>query len=478
MSSTLEREIINFNNRYGTKLTVAQLDHPPQKRLDNVSTLFSAPTAKRSPMNNYVALLINTFSDAVKAKIKIDENANYDVASTIDLIAFIERFESIMKLRQEETEYDRERKAYEGANYKKLVKYVMDSTKDLNQAICWTWAEDVVKDEMSYKDSKAITDGAIAALDALPQGAEFGADNEAQLVNVYFAMKAMEMVRQQRGFFFAIFSFRINRREKEYFNQLVAAKNRYQAKGYPIAELQQMAYQPVMKECYEKAEKNLVAQKDYAQQEKTRKEALRNMPKAVDVARPRLQDDQFKEKVCQEILQKLPKCRFDHATQKAMMDAMLMNLLLNTVNEGNQDFDRAVAEDGNLHEVMLNGAREVFITAYSYVSTLGYMDMSKGLAAAQIITDVIMKNYSPILIDEQKYAQFGEGYFLNHELDLEEVMDVMDIQDQFDKALNIYRDLKREAVPIPDLNNPQGELVPPVGNAPKSDVPVAHKSEP
>ena len=89
-----------------------------------------------------------------------------------------------------------------------------------------------------------------------------------------------------------------------------------------------------------------------------------------------------------------------------------------------------------------------------------------------------MKNDSPILIDEQKYAQFGEGYFLNHELDLEEVMDVMDTQDQFDKALNIYRDLKREAVPIPDLNNPQGELVPPVENAPKANDPIANKSEP
>ena len=477
MASTLEREIINFNNRYGTKLTMAQLDHPPQKRLDNVSALFSAPTAKRSPMNNYVALLINTFSDAVKAKIKIDENANYDVSSTINIISFIERFESIMKLRQEETEYDRERKAYEGANYKNLVKYVIDSTKDLNQALCWTWAEDVVNEKMSYKDLKAVTDGAITALDALPQGAELSVENEAQLVNVYLAMKAMEMVRQQRGFFFAIFSFRINRREKEYFNQLVAAKNRYQAKGYPMAELQQMAYQPVMKECYENAEKSLVEQKKQAQQEKKRKEVLRNMPKAVDVARPRLQDGQLKERVCQEILQKLPKCRFDHATQKAMMDAMLMNLLLNTVNEGNQDFDRGVAEDGNLHEFMVNGAREVFITAYNYASSLGYMDMPKGLAAAQIITDVIMKNYSPMLIDEQKYAQFGEGYFLNNQLDLEEVMDVMDTQDQFDKALDMYRDLKREAVPIPELNNPQGELVPPVGNAPKSDVSVAHKSE-
>ena len=475
MSTMLEREIINFNNRYGTKLTIAKIDYPLQNRLDNVSALFSAPTAKRSPMNNYVALLINTFTEAVKAKIKIDENANYDVASTIDLIAFIERFESIMKLRQEETEYDRERKAYEGANYKNLVKYVIDSTKDLNQAICWTWAEDVVNEKMSYKDLKAVTDGAITALDALPQGAELSVENEAQLVNVYLAMKAMEMVRQQRGFFFAIFSFRINRREKEYFNQLVEAKNRYQAKGFPMAELQQMAYQPVMKECYENAEKSLVEQKKYAQQEKTRKEALRNMPKAVDVARPRLQDGQLKERVCQEILQKLPKCRFDHATQKAMMDAMLMNLLLNTVNEGNQDFDRGVAEDGNLHDFMVNGAKDVFITAYNYVSTLGYMDMAKGLAAAQIITDVIMKNYSPMLIDEQKYAQFGEGYFLNNQQDLEDVMDVMDTQEQFDKALDIYRDLNREAVSIPDLNNPQGELVPPVEKVTIINAPSVNK---
>ena len=89
-----------------------------------------------------------------------------------------------------------------------------------------------------------------------------------------------------------------------------------------------------------------------------------------------------------------------------------------------------------------------------------------------------MKNYSPMLIDEQKYARFGEGYFLNNQLDLEEVMDVMDTQEQFDKALDIYRDLRREAVSIPDLNYDQGELVPPVENAPKANGPIANKSEP
>lgn len=476
MPTILENKIAEFNSRYGTKLTVAKLDNSAQRKLKNVDNIFSGRKTQNSPLKNYLSLLVQTLADAIREKLQINDNADYD-ASRVDILAFINAFESIMKARQEETEYDRKREAYEGADYKKLVKYVVDSTKEFDQALCWNWAEDVVNDKLSYEDLKAVTDRAIASLDNLPNGAEFGDNELRKLANVYWAMKAMEMVRQQRGFFFAIFSFRINRREKAYFNQLVEAKNRYQSKGYPVGELQSQGYVSVMKESYEDVEKGLVAQEEYKKIEKRRAEEIRNIPKVVDMATPRLQDPAFKEKISQEIVQQLPKCRFDKPTQKAMMDAMLMNNVLNAVNNANKEFDEGVAQGESVQDLMAYSVKVVFQAAYLYTASLGYMEIYKQLAAAQVITDVIMKNYSAVLLDEKKYEYYTDGYMFKNSLECEELLDLSNYTDQIDKGRTLYQDTKREAVEIVNLDNrAQEQIVPPVENVPKVRVPVVNKN--
>lgn len=476
MPTSLEKKITEFNSRYGTKLTVAKLDNSAQRKLENIDNIFSGRKTQNSPLTNYLSLLVQTLGDALRAKLQINDDAYYD-ASRVDILSFINAFESIMKARQEETEYDRKREAYEGADYKKLVKYVVDSTKEFDQALCWNWAEDVVKEKLSYKDLKAVTDRAIAGLDNLPDGSEFGDNELRKLANVYWAMKAMEMVRQQRGFLFAIFSFRINRREKEYFKQLVEAKNRYQSKGYPVGDIQSQGYVSVMKESYEDVEKGLVAMEKNVEIEKKKAEEIRNMPKVVDIVNPRLQDSAFKEKISQEIVQKLPKCRFDKPTQKAMMDAMLMNNVLNAVNNANKEFDEGVAQGENIQDLMAYSTKVVFQAAYLYTASLGYMEIYRQLAAAQVITDVIMKNYSAVLLDEKKYEYYTDGYMFKNSLECEELLDLSNHTEEIDKGRMLYQDTKREAVEIVNLDNrAQEQIVPPLENVPKVDVLVVKKN--
>ena len=109
-----------------------------------------------------------------------------------------------MKARKEEADYDRERLPYEGADYKNLVEYAVGSTKDFDQALCWIWAEDVVNGKLSIQELKAVTDRAIADLDRLTSNDKFGDNEYSKFANVYWAMKSMEMVRQQRFFFLKI----------------------------------------------------------------------------------------------------------------------------------------------------------------------------------------------------------------------------------------------------------------------------------
>lgn len=451
MPTELEKRISNFNYYYRVKLSVDRLENTLQKKLKYYDNVLINKKDNNPELKKYLSGLTRTLAECIKAKIKINDGADYH--GGINLLSFIRDYEGMMKARKEETEYDRERRPYEGADYDKLVKYVVNSTREYDQALCWIWAEDVVNDKLSIKDLQAVTDSAIADLDKVKAG-EFTDREWSKLANVYWAMKAMEMVRQQRGVFFRIFSFRINRREKEYFNQLVAAKDRYIAKGFPVAELQKVAYVSVMKESYEEVEKGLQAQKKGNEIKIEKAEKLRNLPKVVDMIQPLTQDTTLKNKVVDEIVAKLPTCRWEKSLQKMMVASTMIAALIKTVQEANQAFDEDVAQGRNPQILMEHNVKMVFQKAYLFTDSLGYteQDKHKKILAAQVMTDVIMKNFSPVVMDGEVYAKFSDGYMLNDRKAFEEVTELNSNEEYFLTAKKNYEELKREEIKMPELN--------------------------
>ena len=78
MPTILENKIAEFNSRYGTKLTVAKLDNSAQRKLKNVDNIFSGRKTQNSPLKNYLSLLVQTLADAIREKLQINDNADYD----------------------------------------------------------------------------------------------------------------------------------------------------------------------------------------------------------------------------------------------------------------------------------------------------------------------------------------------------------------------------------------------------------------
>lgn len=449
----LEKRIKNFNVSYGTKLTVDRLDNALQKKSEYIDKLFLDKKNKNAEWKNYVAGLIQTLDESIKSKIKINNQADYDV-SNINLVSFIQEYEAIMQERKDETEYGKDRTPYAGESYKGLVQYLVDSTKEYDQALCWIWAEDVVNEKLSINDMKAVTDRAIADLDGLNAEDEFGEQERDKLANVYWSMKAMEMVRQQRGIFFKIFSFRINGREKEYFNQLVAAKDRFIAKGFPVAELQKVAYKSVMKDFYEDVEKGFKSQQQVQDNKQQKSEKLLNLPKMVESIQPFTQDVMLKDKAVEEIVKNLPQCRWEKQLQKTMLNATIMGALIKTAQETNKAFDEGVARGENPHDLMIYQVKTVFQEAFLFTGSLGYMDMNpeKKILAAQVMTDVIMKHYSPVVIDNKSYAEFAQGYMFKDLDAFKEVTGLDSNSGYFEDAKKSYNELQREAIHSPELN--------------------------
>ena len=452
MPTELEKRISNFNYHHGANLSVDKLEQTLQKKLKYYDDILISKKDRNPELKRYLSGLTRTLSECIKEKIKIHRYENYDIAS-LDILSFIRDYEAIMKARQEEVEYDRVRAPYEGVDYNTLVQYVVNSTREYDQALSWNWAEDVLSGKLSIKDMKAVTDEAIADLDALGDDDEFGDLEVDKLANVYWAMKAMEMVRQQRGFFFKIFSFRINGREKEYFNQLVSAKDRFVSRGFPVAELQKVAYTSVMKEAYENVEKGLQRQEEQAndllQEEKI--EHI-NHPKMVDELQPRVQDSTLKAKVVEEITDKLPRCRWEKDLQKTMLASTIMDVLIRKAQEGNQAFDEEVAKRGNLQGAMRYHVQIVYQEAFLLTGSLGYMAYKHQIHAAQVITDAIMKNYSPVAFDEKAYGRFADGYMFADWEALEAILDLDTNEPYYDEARKEYNKMKSEKIQVSEVN--------------------------
>lgn len=450
MPTELEKRISNFNYYHGAKLSVDRLEKTLQKKLKYYDDILISKNDRNQELKKYLSGLTRILSECIREKFKISRYADY---RSLDILSFIRDYEAIMKARQEEVEYDRVRVPYEGADYNTLVAYVVNSTREYDQALSWNWAEDILSGKLSIKEMKAVTDEAIAELDALGNDDQFGGLESDKLANVYWAMKAMEMVRQQRGFFFKIFSFRINGREKEYFNQLVAAKDRFVSRGFPVAELQKVAYTSIMKETYEDVEKGLQNQKEQAKEPpQEEKKALINHPKMVDELQPRMQDSALKAKVVAEITDMLPKCRWEKDLQKTMLASTIVDVLIRKAQEGNQAFDEEVVSCGNLQGAMRYQVQIVYQEAFLLTGSLGYMEYKHQIHAAQVITDVIMKNYSPVAVDEKSYGRYAEGYMFEDWEALEAILDLDTNEPYYDDARKEYNKMKSEKIQVSEAN--------------------------
>lgn len=450
MPTELEKKILNFNHYHGANMSVDKLEKTLQKKLKYYDDILIGKKDRNPELKKYLSGLTRILSECIREKFKISRYADY---RSLDILSFIRDYEAIMKARQEEVEYDRVRAPYEGADYNTLVTYVVNSTREYDQALSWNWAEDVLSGKLSINDMRAVTDVAIAELDALGNDEEFTGLEFSNLANVYWAMKAMEMVRQQRGFFFKIFSFRINGREKEYFNQLVAAKDRFVSRGFPVADLQKVAYTSVMKETYEDVEKGLRRQEEQAKEESQEKKTeLINHPKMVDELQPRMQDSALKAKVVAEITDMLPKCRWEKDLQKTILAATMVDVLIRKAQECNVAFDEDVANGGNPQSAMRYQVQIVYQEAFLLTGSLGYMDYKHQIHAAQVITDVIMKNYSPVAVDEKAYGRYAEGYMFNDWEALEAILELDTNEPYYDDARKEYNKMKSEKIQVSEVN--------------------------
>ncbi|MBO5737666.1 MAG: hypothetical protein J6S04_07630 [Clostridia bacterium] len=448
MSESLEEKIRKFNSRYNTNVTLDSIDGTTRKKLRYLDEYMLGIKKESSELKDYLAGLRGALEIALKAKMKINENGDY-LISSIEIAKFVREYEEIVKERREATENGKERAPYEGMEYSKILKYIANSTKKYDTALCWLWAEDIVAGNLSVEEMKAATDHSMQELrNADPQNLSYEA--KAHLRNIYSAMRAMEAARQQRGFFWKIFNFKINGREKAYYKELVEAKNSFESRNFPMKEIREEALAKIMTQSYkdvngvinslkmEKVEK-LVEQKI---DEQTQKDL--EVSAVEKTMEERVNDPATKQKIAEEIAAKLPKGSLSKSIQKNLVQNMMMDQLCRKMQSANMSFDSGMVCRENPTKLMASCARQVFGQAYSLVDALGYIQVKDQLVAAQVMTDVIMKHLSPAALNPGKYDEFTNGYLLKNPIEQIDVTGINQDEPVVKEAQDLYKELDRE----------------------------------
>lgn len=475
--NTLEQKIREFNLRHGATLTMAMLDAPPKKFKGLDLNFFDRQKRKAQRAILYHRTVATVLMETLKNGSKINETGYYALPD-LDMTKFLDDFEEIMKLRQEETEYDRVRKPFEGINQEKLFNHLVDLTKRYDRSLSEIWADSILKEEMTIAQMKAITDRTYSEIKKIdPNNMSLG--DTKKLGSFHTALITIERVREKRGAWWKFRHPLLNGAEKAYHRQLLLAQTEFTARGLSLAQAWLEHDTSPMEKVYKTIElarnrKNMdESEKQMQENMQEQEQRRREISNVHEKLQPLLTDLSVHEKISEEIVKALPRCRWEKPLQKNMLSSILMKTILQDAQSANEDFDVAVSNGRSPEAQMVENVRAVFQKAYANVATLGYMDVSAQLVAAQVITDVVLKNMSPAAFDEKKYAEFTNGYVLKHATEFSDITDMDGSEPAYVVAKEKYNEMQREKIEVSEVNVIANEpVVAPVDNQPSQEVQI------
>ena len=476
--SNLERKIAEFNAQHNATLTQAMLDTPPKKLkgLDLHSFYKKKRHVQRAILyhRRVAAVLMETLKNGVK----INETCYYTLPE-LNISKFLDDFEETMKLRQEELEYDRKRKPYEGIPQEKLLNHLVDLTKRYDRKLSDVWADSVIEGSMTVKEMKRITDRMYTEFrDAQdPKNLEF--DQRKKLGCCITALYAMQALREKRDFWFKIRHPFLNSDEKAYLLQLERRYTELVMHEFPVLEAKNEFDKSLMTNVYKTVElvrnrKNIDESEEQMQENMQEQEQRRReISNVYEKLQPTVLDPVEQEKIIDEIVEELPRCRWEKPLQKNMLTGVYFKLFMRDAQQANEKFDYAVANGKPPELQMVENVKAVFRRVYENISSFGYTNNVAALVAAQMMTDVMMRRLSPAAFDEKKYAEFTNGYVLKHAAEFEEITGMDGTEPAFAAAKGKYAELQRKHIQVDEVNIiANDKVVAPVQNQPSQEAKV------
>ena len=432
-----------------------------------------------------------------------------------------EFYDSFKNLVQAKYDADAMEKNVKGLNVNEVTdgqkanieKIVSNCKRKYQKTLPDMWQESLKEGALGMDKLKGITNEAYPKMMV-----HFGDKKEMDgyLTNMVAAHEAMKQLRASRSgvwgwLWKVIFNREQNRQEKAYLEELSTKLNDLKIRGYnvddKIADLNGNTVfgKKLMVENTQEIQPKEKA-KTQEKPAKTTSKSVKIKPCAKKIEE-NFYKDEFNDNIVDELLKKIPVAGADEYRRKVLSTMVLRPAFQKHINDLNKQFDQDI-KSGNQNDAMAKLVRGVFKVANQYNSLTRSGSNVNNVNGCAIIAQTFINNltavsiypqlegvaneyiknnvalYKEIVEQDYVYSEKIEGYAVDYapsgNYTLEDLLKVDQSQknvigNEKDNDVSSVYDDDNDYEPAFDDNNPfienEGEIVPPVSQAPKKDVP-------
>jgi protein-disulfide isomerase-like protein with CxxC motif len=270
----------------------------------------------------------------------------------------------------------------------------------------------------------------------------------------------MEQVHKSRWFLWKLIFRSDNKAEKEYIATLKEQVQNLSNMGYPTHKVNEKLAAKLLDQSIAKANDDLLYRKRHQQkpakdEKRTEEQALENKIVLVsEKLNETLEDTTFQQEYSRTLGEALPEGGFGVA--KMGMFESSMSSLAATLKDTNEVYDSKRASGASEQESMQFYVKQVFYKTFEMTDMLGYYQLKDRVLAAQNMTDLIMRDLSPVSMAKDSLAMYAEGYILkNPELIMEGLAQDSGLpQESLEKAFDgAKKEYDRMPININEANN-------------------------
>ncbi len=403
ISEALQKKLDAFNAKYNVRFDMEDMEMEAGIDDSLGEYKFDKKTPQAARVERYYKTLTALLEESIIEKTKITSNGRYDIGD-FNLAQFVNAFEALLAQRSDELG-EKNRKPFESMKPNDLLNHVKAGAQAYNQTVYGIWAKTILDDKRTFRDLKEVSDRAVHSIEA-NRDSEDGVISNRDLTNVVYAKEAMEKVRQSRTGWWKFCNLLENYREWKYLKSLQEKVTEYAEAKFRVKEILEDVNPEMLKTSYGDPVNSAEGGKIEAKKEA--KKGLEEVSVADEMEKV-IGQPNMNAKLTEEIMNVLPEGGFNDAVKRNFVSSQIHSLA-DTMQRYNRSFDEAMEDGKTAESQMPETAEGMFQKAYSMVGTLGYETEKEQILAAQALTDVMMKNLSPVALDTEKLGEFANGY--------------------------------------------------------------------
>lgn len=422
------KQLETFNFYYSlTDFSIEKLEIV-DKKFRNLDRFLGMPSSNNSsePFESWVDRALGVYVDAKTSLRELDwQGADL---TQFDIEKFLAEFDKLADARFRSTlpeDSNAKRKPYAGADKNKILARLQTTLQGYNKTLPDLWTERMKSDAMNVDAMRAVTDAEYQTL--TDSNALLIDSRSPRVTNVLAAYETMLRIRPTRGFWWKLFNFRINSREKEYIKTLKSQIQELQRKGFDMEYANEKLYTTVLGQKVEAPKKTQEAQPN-SQKEDLKKQKTNTKKPSKKMAPV---SETLKEKMVPKTYMDLKKMfnkrdpdflPFPSSHFLNHMVEMTLEAVIEDLPEANKEFDEQITANVTPQEAMETYALRIFSVAFTGTDAGAYDNLTDRIVATQKMTDEILKAYSPCALDPEGLKEFTNAYAVKHSDQIVEAM--------------------------------------------------------